>query len=80
MSFSSKFPATTWLWKRLTSRPARLLYLGILLIVGVPGIALRVEAALFARRILKVTSVLSSLRIGVTPKDEVLSPASTRIL
>jgi len=61
------------LWRRITSRPARLLYLGILVIVIVPGIALRVEAALFERRVLKVVSALSSLRIGVTPKAEVIS-------
>jgi hypothetical protein len=67
------FPVTTWFWKQLTSRPARFLYIGILVIVGVPGIALRVEAALFQRRVLKVMSALSSLRIGVTPKAEVLS-------
>jgi hypothetical protein len=73
MSFSRLFPAATWLWRRITSRPARLLYLGVLVMVIVPGIALRVEAALFERRVLKVMSVLSSLRIGVTPKAEVLS-------
>ncbi len=73
MSFSRTFPVTTWLWRRLTSRPARLLYLGVLVIVIVPAIALRVEAALFEGRVLKVMPVLSSLRIGVTPKAEVLS-------
>lgn len=73
MSFSRTFPVATWLWRRLTSRPARLIYLGVLVIVIVPAIGLRVEAALFERRILKVMSALSSLRIGVTPKDDVLS-------
>src|SRR5208282_2509073 len=73
MSFSRPFSAATWLWRRITSRPALLLYLGVLIIVVVPGIALRVEAALFERRVLKVMSALSNLRIGVTPKDEVLS-------
>ena len=43
------------------------------MIVIVPGIALRVEAALFERRVLKVISALSSSRIGVTPKDDVLA-------
>lgn len=43
------------------------------MIVIVTGIALRIEAALFERRVLKVMSALSSLRIGVTPKAEVLS-------
>ena len=73
MNFSRTFPVTAWLWRRLTSRPARLIYLGVLVIVIVPGIALRVEAALFQRRVLKVMSALSSLRIGVTQRAEVLS-------
>lgn len=76
MSFSRPFSAATWLWRRTTSRPARLLYLGVLVIVIVPGIALRVEAALFERRAHKVMSALSSFRIGVTPKAEVLSRMS----
>jgi hypothetical protein len=73
MNFSRTFPVTTWLWRRLTSRPARLIYLGVIIIVIISPVALRVEAALFERRVLKVVSALSSLRIGVTPKAEVLS-------
>ncbi len=73
MSFSRTFPVTTWLWRRLTSRPARLFYLGVLIIVVISGITLRVEAVLFERRVLKVMSALSSLRVGVTPKAGVLS-------
>ncbi len=73
MSFSRSFPAATWLWRRITSRPARLFYLGVLVIAAVPAIALRVEAALFEWRVHKVMSALSSLRIGATPKAEVLS-------
>lgn len=73
MSFSRPFSAATWLWRRLTSRPARLFYIGVLIIVVISGITLRVEAVLFERRVHKVMSTLSSLRVGVTPKAEVLS-------
>lgn len=73
MSFSRTLPFPTRLWRRLTSHRARLFYLGFLLIVIVPAIALRVEAALFERRVLKLMSALSSLRIGATAKPEALS-------
>lgn len=49
MSVGRTFPATTWLWRHLSSRRACRLYLWGLAIIVIPGIALRVEAALFEK-------------------------------
>jgi hypothetical protein len=73
MNSNQASPAGFWLWRWLTSRPARLLYLGVLLIVVLPAIALRIEAALFARHVHKIMDGLASLRIGETSKAEALS-------
>ena len=73
MSIRRLFPIVAWMGRRLISRPARLLYLVILLVVVVPAIALRIEAAVFEWRVHKVMAGLSSLRVGTTTKAEALS-------
>ena len=72
MSFGEMFPATSWLWRRASSRLACRLYFAILALVCVPAIAFRMEAALFQRSVLKATSALSSLRIAVTSQTDAL--------
>jgi hypothetical protein len=73
MPFTPMLPVTAWLWRQLSSCPACLLYFGILVMVTVSGIALRIQAAVFERRVLTAMSGLSSLKIDTTSKAEALS-------
>jgi len=73
MSLRAVFPATAWLLTRLVSKPARRIYICILAVVLIPAVMLRIEAIVFQFRVLKLTSALSALRIGVTSKSEAVS-------
>jgi hypothetical protein len=59
-------------WSRLVSHSARRVYLCCLAVVFTVAIALRLEAAIFARRIVSVVTALSTLRVGETSKAEIL--------
>jgi hypothetical protein len=76
------FPATTWLWRRLSSRWACRVYLGSLAIIIIPAVGLRLESAIYEARVLKVVSALSIMRVGMTSRDEVQAriPALTRVM
>ncbi|HYA25382.1 MAG TPA: hypothetical protein VEF05_14550 [Terriglobales bacterium] len=82
MSFSQMFPATTWLWRRLSSRWACRVYLGSLAIIIIPAVGLRLESAIYEARVLKVVSALSTMRVGMTSRDEVQAriPALKRVM
>ena len=56
----------------LTSRRAKRLYLWFFALVFTAAIALRVEAAIYARRIVSVVTALSTLRVGETSKTDTL--------
>jgi hypothetical protein len=57
---------------RLASHRAKRIYLWLLAVVLTAAIALRVEAAIYARRIASVVTALSTLRLGETSKADTL--------
>ncbi len=59
--------------EELARAATKRVYLWCFVVVLTSGIALRVEAALYARRIVSVVRMLSTLRIGETSKAETLS-------
>ncbi len=61
------------IWNHLLSQRAKRLYLWSFVLVLASAIALRLEAAIYARRISSVVSALSTLRVGETSKAEALS-------
>lgn len=73
MNFGTVLTATTSLWPKLNSRWARRVYLCYLAIVIFPAILTRVEAVIFERRAVTLTSELSTLRIGETSKADALA-------
>lgn len=73
MSFRTALPATVWFVSRFTSRLARRVYVCALVAVLLPAIVLRLETVFFQFRVLRITSVLAALRIGVSSKTEALS-------
>jgi len=77
MSFRELFPATSWLWRKLRSRPARRAYIWALATLIVPAIALRIQAFVFEARVLSMTHALSNLRVGVSSKADALAQIRT---
>jgi hypothetical protein len=73
MTFRRVLPATTWFIRQLASRPVRRFYISVLAALLIPAVALRIEAAVFQFRVLKLMSELATLRIGATSKSEALS-------
>ena len=57
---------------RLASHRAKRIYLVLFAVVLTAAIALRVEAAIYARRIVSVVTALSTLRLGETSKADTL--------
>jgi len=57
---------------RLASHRAKRIYLWFFAVVLTAAIALRVEAAIYARRIVSVVTALSTLRVGETSKADTL--------
>lgn len=61
------------LWNQLLSQRAKRVYLSCFVFVFASAVALRVEAAIYASRIVSVVNALSTLRVGETSKPETLS-------
>jgi hypothetical protein len=59
-------------WSKLVSHRAKLMYLWCFAVVFTATIALRIEAAMFASRIVSVVNTLRTLRLGETSKAETL--------
>ena len=59
-------------WSKLVSHRAKRIYLWCFAVVFTAAIALRIEAAIFAGRIVSVVTALSTLRVGETSKAETL--------
>jgi hypothetical protein len=57
-------------WSKLVSHRAKCTYLWCFAVVFTSAIALRVEAAIFASRIVSVVTALSTLRVGETSKAD----------
>jgi hypothetical protein len=57
---------------RLASRWAKRIYLSFFAVALITAIALRVEAAIYARRIVSTVAALSTLRVGETSRAETL--------
>jgi hypothetical protein len=64
--------AVRTVWSKLVSHRARRMHLWCFAVVFTAAIALRVEAAIFASRIVSVVNTLSTLRLGETSKAEAL--------
>lgn len=73
MELARQFPATTWVWRSLTSRPAKRVWLalGIALVLLTSG--LRIYAAIFEHRVTAVLSGMAQLRLDRTTKSEMLA-------
>ncbi len=61
------------LWNQLLWQRANRIYVWCVVLVFASGIALRLEAAIYARRISSVVRALSTLRVGETSQAEALS-------
>jgi hypothetical protein len=59
-------------WHRLSSRAACRVYLWCFAVLFTSGLALRIEAAVYARQIASTVTELSTLRLGETSKADVL--------
>jgi hypothetical protein len=73
MALRELFPASTWCLRKLASRPAQYIYLCVLAIIIVPTITLRVEAALFERKVIATVRALSTLKVGATSEAEAVA-------
>ncbi len=73
MAFRELFPASASCMRQLASHPARRIYACVLAIVMIPALALRIEAALFERRAVAAVRALSTFRVGVSSKAEVMA-------
>lgn len=61
------------LWHHFRSRVAYRICVWGLAMLLISGLALRLEAAIYGRQIISVVSALSTVRVGETPKADVLS-------
>jgi hypothetical protein len=77
MSFHDLFPATTWVWRKLRSRPARRLYISGIAVIVIPALALRIQAAMFEARVLTMVHALSNLRVGASSRADALTQIPT---
>jgi hypothetical protein len=59
-------------WSKLVSRTAKRIYVCFFAVVFTAGVALRLEAAIAASRIVSIVTALSTLRLGVTSKADTL--------
>jgi hypothetical protein len=67
MRFRELFPATASLLRLLASGPARVVYILTASIVIIPAFTLRMDSALFERRVLAVVHALSDFKFcGIT--------------
>ena len=73
MIFRERFPVCAWCLRSLASRSARYIYVCVLAIIIVPAVALRVEAALFERKVIATVRALSTLHVGVTSEAEAVA-------
>lgn len=73
MGIRELFPASVWCLRKIASRPARFIYLSVWVIVIIPAVALRVEAALFEQRAVATARALAALHVGVTSKTEAVA-------
>src|SRR6267143_7164800 len=66
------FPATIWVWRSLTGRIARRVYLSIVLLLLIASTTARVYTIVLTRRIYAVLSSLERLRIDQTTETELV--------
>ena len=66
------FPSTTWLWRRLCSKIARRVGLSFITLVTVTTVSLRIQSAIFARRVHSTLAGLEQLRLDQTTRAELL--------
>jgi hypothetical protein len=64
------------LWNQFVSHRAKRVYFWCFAVVFTPAVALRLEAAIFASRIVSAVTALSTLRVGETSQAEALQRIS----
>ncbi len=72
VEFGKYFPATIWLFRRLTSRVARRVALYFILVVALLGLGLRIYSAIFVHRVHTILAGMERLRPDQSTKAEVL--------
>jgi hypothetical protein len=77
MALANHFPATTWVWRRLTSRPARLTILLVGSALLLTTFALRIRAAIFEYRVTSIVEGLAKLKLDESNKSELLKLVPT---
>ena len=70
--FAKYFPTVAWLWRRVTSRPARRVALFLCLALAFAAVGLHVNSAIFAHRVHRILAGLEQLRPDQTGKGEML--------
>jgi hypothetical protein len=73
MLFRERFPEAAWCLRKPASRPARYICVCVLAITLILAITVRVEGALFERRVIATLRALSTLQVGVTSTTEVVT-------
>jgi hypothetical protein len=72
MECGQKENTVSTVWSKLVSHGAKRMYLWCFSAVFTASIALRLDAAIFAKRIVSVVAALSTLKLGETSKAETL--------
>jgi hypothetical protein len=72
VSFNDHFPASAWLWRTLTGRTARRVYMVLIIVLAILSSAFRVRSYILTRKMHAVIAGLSKVRIDQTTEDEVV--------
>lgn len=72
MAFAKHFPATIWLWRRLTSRVARRVALYFVLALVIVALILRIYTAVFVYRVHAILAGMEQLKSEQTAKADML--------
>jgi len=72
MSFRELFPAASWIWRTLTGRAARIVYVTVALMLLITSIGVRVYTYALTRRMEAVIAGLGKLEIDNTNEEELV--------
>jgi hypothetical protein len=73
VAFADHFPATAWVWRKLTSRWARRLFLSLMVLLLLLTTALRIWAFTFEYRVNSIVAGLAQLQLDQTTRAEMLA-------
>ena len=72
MAGRNYFPVSIWIWRTLTGRTARRVYVAVILLLVLATTVIRVHSYLLTRKFQAVISGLSKLHIDETTEEEVV--------